>query len=123
MARVLLLFGGRSAEHEVSCVSAVAVIEALEGGGHQVIPVGIDRQGAWFLADADQKPLQGPIPGGDYAEGQMVLVNGQACAVDLRREGERVQEQARDAWDDVSDAVESGISTGSRVDAGSVTCT
>jgi len=57
VARVLLLFGGRSAEHEVSCVSAVAVLEALEGAGHQVIPVGIDRAGSWFLADGARRPL------------------------------------------------------------------
>ncbi|MGD2052286.1 MAG: D-alanine--D-alanine ligase A, partial [Acidimicrobiia bacterium] len=58
MARVLLLFGGRSAEHEVSCVSAVAVLEALEDAGHQVIPVGIGRDGAWYLADRTRRPLQ-----------------------------------------------------------------
>lgn len=58
MAKVLLLFGGRSAEHEVSCVSAVAVAEALIEGGHEVIPVGIDTQGAWWLADADRSPFE-----------------------------------------------------------------
>jgi len=57
MARVLLLFGGRSAEHEVSCVSAFAVMRALEGGGHQVILVGIDRRGEWHLADRSRQPL------------------------------------------------------------------
>ncbi len=57
MARVLLLFGGRSAEHDVSCVSAVAVADALLGAGHQVIPVGIDRDGAWWLADIDGDPM------------------------------------------------------------------
>jgi D-alanine-D-alanine ligase len=51
MAGVLVLFGGRSAEHEVSCVSAVAVVTALEGAGHQVVPVGIDRDGGWWLPD------------------------------------------------------------------------
>jgi D-alanine-D-alanine ligase len=58
MARVLLLFGGRSAEHEVSCVSAVAVLAALEDAGHQVIPVGIGRDGSWYLADRTRRPLQ-----------------------------------------------------------------
>jgi D-alanine-D-alanine ligase len=57
MARVLLLFGGKSAEHEVSCVSGVAVMKALEGGGHQVILVGIDRRGEWHLADRSRRPL------------------------------------------------------------------
>jgi len=58
MARVLLLFGGRSAEHEVSCVSAVAIHEALEEAGHRVVPVGIDRTGAWFLADTSHRPFR-----------------------------------------------------------------
>ncbi len=57
MARVLLLFGGRSAEHDVSCVSAVAVIDALSGAGHRVVPVGIDRAGAWWLAEAGKDPM------------------------------------------------------------------
>ncbi len=51
MASVLVLFGGRSAEHEVSCVSAVAVVGALEEAGHEVVAVGIDRSGEWWLVD------------------------------------------------------------------------
>jgi D-alanine-D-alanine ligase len=38
-------------------VSAVAVSDALEGAGHQVIPVGIDRDGNWYLADRERSPL------------------------------------------------------------------
>jgi D-alanine-D-alanine ligase len=58
MSRVLLLFGGRSAEHEVSCVSAVAIHDALVEAGHRVIPVGIDRDGAWYLVDDSHRPFQ-----------------------------------------------------------------
>jgi D-alanine-D-alanine ligase len=58
MARVLLLFGGRSAEHEVSCVSAVAIYDALVEGGHRVVPVAIDRQGAWHIADPSRRPFR-----------------------------------------------------------------
>lgn len=57
MARVLLLFGGRSDEHEVSCTSSVAVYQALREAGHQVISVGVDRSGSWFLADATRSPM------------------------------------------------------------------
>lgn len=71
MARVLLLFGGRSSEHEVSCASAVSVHDALVGGGHRVIPVGIDRSGEWFLADptfrpfrAEGRPVEMSVPSG-----------------------------------------------------------
>jgi D-alanine-D-alanine ligase len=58
MARVLLLFGGRSSEHEVSCASAVSVFEALDEAGHRVIPVGIDRSGDWFLTDPTFRPFR-----------------------------------------------------------------
>ena len=58
MANVLLLFGGKSAEHEISCVSAVAVAEALRNGGHKVIPIGIGKDGSWWLADAEQDPFE-----------------------------------------------------------------
>lgn len=63
MTQVLLLFGGRSAEHEISCVSAVAILEALEGAAYGVIPVGIDRSGGWHLADPAARPLEtaGPM--------------------------------------------------------------
>ncbi len=58
MSRVLLLFGGRSAEHEVSCASAVSIHDALIASGHRVIPVGIDRSGAWFLTDTSVRPFR-----------------------------------------------------------------
>ncbi|MGB9359683.1 MAG: D-alanine--D-alanine ligase family protein [Acidimicrobiia bacterium] len=58
MARVLLLFGGRSAEHDVSCTSAVAIHDALVEAGHRVIPIGIDREGEWWIADTAHRPFR-----------------------------------------------------------------
>jgi D-alanine-D-alanine ligase len=58
MARVLLLFGGRSAEHEVSCSSAVSIHDALITAGHRVIAVGVDRAGDWFVADTNMRPFR-----------------------------------------------------------------
>ncbi|MCB1246294.1 MAG: D-alanine--D-alanine ligase [Acidimicrobiia bacterium] len=58
MARVLLVFGGQSSEHEVSCESAVSVFEALDAGGHRVVPVGISRDGEWFLVDTSFRPFR-----------------------------------------------------------------
>lgn len=62
MASVLVLFGGKSAEHEVSCSSAQAVAEALRIGGHQVCLVGIDRKGGWHLTPDDRQPLEAVGP-------------------------------------------------------------
>ncbi|MCL1592917.1 MAG: D-alanine--D-alanine ligase [Actinomycetia bacterium] len=58
MARVLLLFGGRSSEHEVSCSSAVSVYDALIESGHRVILVGIGRTGDWYLSDPSFRPFR-----------------------------------------------------------------
>ncbi len=47
--RVAVLFGGRSAEHEISCISARSVIDALDPAQTEVVPVGISRDGRWHL--------------------------------------------------------------------------
>jgi D-alanine-D-alanine ligase len=47
--RVMVVFGGRSGEHEVSIASARAVADALHRSGrYEVLPVGITREGAWI---------------------------------------------------------------------------
>jgi D-alanine-D-alanine ligase len=57
--RVLLLFGGRSAEHDVSRVSAVAAAAALDPTRYEVIPVGITTEGQWLLAGEARAALAG----------------------------------------------------------------
>lgn len=49
--RVAVLYGGRSGEHEVSLLSATNVIQYLDRSKFEVIPIGIDKEGAWFLGD------------------------------------------------------------------------
>ena len=49
--RLVVLFGGRSAEHDVSCVSARHVLAAADTTRYEIIPVGIDRNGQWSLAE------------------------------------------------------------------------
>jgi D-alanine-D-alanine ligase len=53
--RVAVVFGGRSAEHAISCVSAGSVIAALDPERYEVVPVGIATDGRWVLADPDQR--------------------------------------------------------------------
>jgi D-alanine-D-alanine ligase len=45
--RVAVLAGGRSGEHEVSLDSAASVREGIAAAGHDVVPVTIERSGAW----------------------------------------------------------------------------
>ena len=56
--RILLLFGGRSAEHDVSRVTAVAVARALDPGRYEVVPVAITTDGRWLLADAARRAIE-----------------------------------------------------------------
>lgn len=49
--RILLLFGGRSAEHDVSVASAISMLQALKGTGIEVLPLGISREGRWRVGD------------------------------------------------------------------------
>ncbi len=49
--RVAVLYGGRSGEHEVSLMSATNVIQYLDRSKFEIIPIGIDKEGAWFLGD------------------------------------------------------------------------
>jgi len=51
MLTIALIFGGRSAEHDVSLVSARCVAAALDPARYQVVPVGITREGRWLLPD------------------------------------------------------------------------
>src|SRR5690349_6521463 len=53
--RIAVVFGGRSAEHAISCVSAGSVMNALDPDRYEVIPVGIAPDGRWVLADPDQQ--------------------------------------------------------------------
>ena len=49
--RLVVLFGGRSAEHEVSCTTAAHVLRALDLDRYDAVPVGIARDGRWLRAD------------------------------------------------------------------------
>ena len=66
--RVGVLFGGQSGEHEVSLVSARAVIDGLDTSKYDVVPIGITKDGRWIAgpdpvgaleAAADPKLLPG----------------------------------------------------------------
>jgi D-alanine-D-alanine ligase len=68
LVRVMVVFGGRSREHEVSLASARAITEALEKSGrHEVVPVGITREGRWISSGEPMRELEsraGYLPDG-----------------------------------------------------------
>jgi D-alanine-D-alanine ligase len=51
--RVVVLFGGRSAEHDVSCASAARTVSALDRTRYQVQPVRISTAGEWAAGPGD----------------------------------------------------------------------
>ncbi|MBS4102001.1 D-alanine--D-alanine ligase family protein [Tsukamurella paurometabola] len=56
--RVAVVFGGRSSEHAVSCVSAGSILAHLDPERYQVVPVGITQAGSWVLSDGDADALR-----------------------------------------------------------------
>jgi D-alanine-D-alanine ligase len=47
--RVAILFGGKSAEHEISLISARNIVDAMDKNKYEVVAIGIDKQGRWHL--------------------------------------------------------------------------
>ena len=62
---LVVLFGGRSAEHDVSCVSARHVLTAADPDRYEIIPVGIDKEGKWSLSSSSLESLKS----GDFSDG------------------------------------------------------
>ena len=56
--RLVVVFGGQSAEHDVSCVTASHVLAAADPDRYRVEPVGITRDGQWVRADAARAALE-----------------------------------------------------------------
>jgi D-alanine-D-alanine ligase len=54
----VVLFGGQSAEHDVSCVSAREVVHALDRDRYDIVPIGIQRDGSWVLANDARRMLE-----------------------------------------------------------------
>lgn len=50
--RVLLVCGGQSSEHQISCVSAAGILNAIDLERFEPIVVGITREGQWIIPDS-----------------------------------------------------------------------
>jgi D-alanine-D-alanine ligase len=77
--RIAVLYGGRSAEHEVSLMSATNVMSALDPAKYDAVPVFVTREGKWLLGGFEDGVLLSPsggtevslVPGG---EGRMIAI-------------------------------------------------
>ncbi len=57
--QVAVLFGGQSSEHEVSCMSAINVIEQINRDDYDVTLIGITKQGRWLYIDTIEEIRSG----------------------------------------------------------------
>ena len=86
--RVVVLFGGRSAEHDVSRSTAAHVVAAMDPARYEITLVGIDRDGRWLLAEeamaalaADRDTLPERLAvAGPHVEPALVLAPRSAVA-------------------------------------------
>lgn len=86
--RVAVVFGGRSSEHAISCVSAGSILRNLDPQRFEAIPIGITPAGEWVLSGATPESLaiaDGRLPGVDSASGAAL-----ALTADPGRRGELV---------------------------------
>lgn len=60
--KVAILFGGRSVEHEISIRSASNVAANIDRNIYDVIFIGIDKQGTWFLKDTVDDKISTGLP-------------------------------------------------------------
>jgi len=92
--RVVVVFGGRSAEHEVSVASARSVMEALDPDRYEVLLIGIDKRGRWHQMNQlpERRPGAAELPGVTGEEGPGVSIardSGESAIVTDR--GERTE--------------------------------
>jgi D-alanine-D-alanine ligase len=74
---LVVLYGGQSAEHDVSCVTAAHVLAAIDPARYRVTPIGISTTGEWSLGEAAQAALDrgpGALPGRLETTGPSVSV-------------------------------------------------
>ncbi len=84
--RVAVVFGGRSSEHAISCVTAGSVLKAIDRDVYDVVPIGIAADGRWVLESGDPERLriEGPdrLPSVDGERASVALAQ-QATSTDL----------------------------------------
>ncbi|HLZ36415.1 MAG TPA: D-alanine--D-alanine ligase family protein [Mycobacteriales bacterium] len=74
--RVAVVFGGRSTEHAISCLSAGSVLPAIDRSRYDVVALGISPEGRWVLAPGDADTLR-------IRDGELPAVSGERPALAL----------------------------------------
>ena len=85
--RVAVVFGGRSSEHEISCVTAGSVLSVIDRDRYEVVPVGVTRTGNWVLTSGDTERLRLDPAGGSLPS---VPEDGAGLALPFDKAGELI---------------------------------
>ena len=86
--RVAVVYGGRSSEHAISCVSAGSILRNLDPERFEVVAIGITPEGSWVLTDARPETLA--ITGRQLPEVSGASGTALALTADPLRRGELV---------------------------------
>ena len=90
--RIAILFGGKSAEHEISLISARNIVEAMDKEKYEIVSIGIDKQGRWFF-DEGQRLLGG----GGQVEAKLARRSRSTAVVPGAKESPMIQISPRRA--------------------------
>ena len=96
--RVLIVFGGRSSEHEVSCATAAGILRAIDRDKWDVVPLGITKDGQWVPASDDPALLEFKDGKGQSVEAgatRVTLTPGGGSLVELSYDGDPADPGAR----------------------------
>ena len=94
-ATVGVLFGGPSAEHEVSAASALAVVRGLRAARFQPVAIGIDRDGCWRLPST--RTVQDAVAARPDGPAIRDRLTAEGAGVELRRGGRLVSSEGPEA--------------------------
>jgi D-alanine-D-alanine ligase len=80
--KVVLLFGGKSSEHSISCATAAGVLGAIDRTKYDVIPVGITKQGLFVPAADDVQKWA-------LRKGALATVEDEGARIEFAMDGSR----------------------------------
>lgn len=82
--KIAIIYGGRSSEHSVSCISAGAIMSHLDPEKYELYPIGITQQGTWTVGESDPERLRST----DGVMPTVTLTKEVSLAVDPARRGQ-----------------------------------
>lgn len=72
---IAVIFGGRSVEHDVSVLTGLQFLEALDPGKYEGLPVYVDPLGQWWTGDALTKRAHYPIKSDAHKDLRQVMLD------------------------------------------------